>query len=444
MGSASKVSDKMGHVINWIFLFISLSSFSSALQCNDDKIRGVNLGGWLLLEPWITPSIFEEVNVGENQGKIVDEYTYAQYVDKEFAKSRLDKHWNEFYELNDLQILASVGISHIRIPYGYWMFDVESDEPFPEPSQNDEEGMRFYLKRMLTWAESVGIKALLDLHGGQGSQNGFDNSGKRGEIHFQDGDNSERAVKVLGKMSALIKGWIDEGAIQAETIYGLELLNEPAAGWTPDLWDVIRDKFNYEGYDEIRKVFPDTNVKVVVQTGFRGYNDYDDYMQSPDYQGVILDGHEYQCFGSYWNDLAALPGGWATHLAAACAYGTLVDVSKHSLFVGEFSLEVTDCQKYLDGGIQSNGGYVPPNAAESTCAYYNDNWETYPDDYKEFLKHYFLAQIDGYEKGDNGRGWFFWTGKTENNCAPEWDLVFLIENGIVPEDLCNRPSYCNY
>jgi glucan 1,3-beta-glucosidase len=25
----------------------------------DDKIRGVNLGGWFVLEPWITPSIFE-------------------------------------------------------------------------------------------------------------------------------------------------------------------------------------------------------------------------------------------------------------------------------------------------------------------------------------------------------------------------------------------------
>ena len=58
-------------------------------------------------------------------------------------------------------------------------------------------------------------------------------------------------------------------------------LNQYAIGWTPDLWDIIRDKFNYEGYDKIRKVFPDTNVKVVVQTGFRGYNDYDDYMQSP-------------------------------------------------------------------------------------------------------------------------------------------------------------------
>ena len=89
--SASKVSDTMGHKIKLTFLFIYLSSFSSARQCNDDKIRGVNLGGWLLLEPWITPSIFEEVNVGENKGKIVDEYTYAQYVDKEFARSRLDK-----------------------------------------------------------------------------------------------------------------------------------------------------------------------------------------------------------------------------------------------------------------------------------------------------------------------------------------------------------------
>ena len=89
--SASKVSDKMGLVINWIFLFIYLSSFSSARQCNDDKIRGVNLGGWLLLEPWITPSIFEEVNVGENQGKIVDEYTYAQYVDPDYRKERLNR-----------------------------------------------------------------------------------------------------------------------------------------------------------------------------------------------------------------------------------------------------------------------------------------------------------------------------------------------------------------
>jgi len=31
------------------------------------KIRGVNLGGWLVLEPWITPSVFEAT-----PGNVVD------------------------------------------------------------------------------------------------------------------------------------------------------------------------------------------------------------------------------------------------------------------------------------------------------------------------------------------------------------------------------------
>ena len=73
-------------------------------------LRTYNLRVWelekkpkfLILEPWITPSIFEEVNVGENKLKIVDEYTYAQYVDKEFAKTRLDryKNWITLWKLN--------------------------------------------------------------------------------------------------------------------------------------------------------------------------------------------------------------------------------------------------------------------------------------------------------------------------------------------------------
>ena len=63
---------------------------------------------------------------------------------------------------------------------------MSSDEPFPAPSDNDTEGARFYLKRMLKWAEDAGIKVLLDLHGGPGGQNGFDNSGRRGYIHWHE------------------------------------------------------------------------------------------------------------------------------------------------------------------------------------------------------------------------------------------------------------------
>ena len=73
------------------------------------------------------------------------------------------RHWDEFYQKSDLDILASVGISHIRIPYGYWFFDVADDEPFPNPPQNDDEGMRFYLKRMVQWADELDIKVRFHL-----------------------------------------------------------------------------------------------------------------------------------------------------------------------------------------------------------------------------------------------------------------------------------------
>ena len=39
-------------------------------------------------------------------------------------------------------------------------------------------------------------------------------------------------------------------------------------------------------------------------------------------------------------------------------------------------------------------------------------------------------------------GWVFWTAKTEDHCAPEWDYLFLLENGLVPADLCNRDTIC--
>ena len=50
-----------------LFLLVSSSLARQKAGCDDDLIRGVNLGGWLLLEPWITPIFFEAVNVGELQ-----------------------------------------------------------------------------------------------------------------------------------------------------------------------------------------------------------------------------------------------------------------------------------------------------------------------------------------------------------------------------------------
>ena len=50
----------------------------------------------------------------------------------------------------------------MRIPVGYWLVDViEDEEPFPSPPKNDNEGQRFYLKRVLRWAENFDLKVII-------------------------------------------------------------------------------------------------------------------------------------------------------------------------------------------------------------------------------------------------------------------------------------------
>ena len=76
----------------------------------------------------------------------------------------------------ELETLSNSGINYVRIPVGYWTWQVEPEEPFPAPilDDSDSSGALFYLKRLLVWLDQLGMKANIDLHGAPGSQNGFE------------------------------------------------------------------------------------------------------------------------------------------------------------------------------------------------------------------------------------------------------------------------------
>ena len=431
-----------------IILCSSLTQTVMCHNCGDEIIRGVNLGGWFLWEPWIVPSIFEEVNVGENVDKIVDEYTYAQYLEEDFYKGRLKIHWDSFVTREDFEKVSSAGVTHVRIPVGYWYWDVEEGEPFPAPNtdESDDHNPLFYLKRALIWLDELNMKAEIDLHAGPGSQNGFDNSGRRGDITWvteeypEDNHNVVRTINIIDKIAENMKRWIDEGVMRQETLYGISLLNEPG-GWWDKVWSACKDELYPLGYEAIRKHFEE-GVVVNLQQAFRPASDYYGFMpQSDGYKDISVDMHRYQCFGDYWSAVADLPESWWKHLEASCA-GYVENINATwPTFTGEFSLAVTDCQKYLAGGFVTP---YNPSASDTACQYYNSDWSTYSTYYQKFLAQYFLAQIDAYEYGENGAGWFMWTMKTENNCAPEWDFIFLLEKGIIPANLCQRETYCDF
>ena len=57
-------------------------------------------------------------------------------------------------------------VNHVRIPIGWWSV-------VPIPGNPYVVGAYGYLAKALGWAETHGLKVMIDLHGAPGSQNGI-------------------------------------------------------------------------------------------------------------------------------------------------------------------------------------------------------------------------------------------------------------------------------
>ncbi len=80
-------------------------------------VRGVNAGGWLVLEPFVTPGVFTAA--GDN--RIKDEWTYGQLGyggNRTAAAAALRKHQETFYTEADFAKMAEYGLNTVRIPIG--------------------------------------------------------------------------------------------------------------------------------------------------------------------------------------------------------------------------------------------------------------------------------------------------------------------------------------
>ena len=86
------------------------NAINAGFPYGSQKVRGVNLGGWLVLEPWITPSLFD--NTGNPN--IVDEWTFCQLQSRHAATTALQNHWSTFYTESDFEAIANAGC--VRAP----------------------------------------------------------------------------------------------------------------------------------------------------------------------------------------------------------------------------------------------------------------------------------------------------------------------------------------
>ncbi|KAF2006350.1 glycoside hydrolase family 5 protein [Amniculicola lignicola CBS 123094] len=372
----------------------------------DQKVRGVNLGGWFVLEPWITPSLFEG-----NAAK--DEYTLTQILGKDAAQKKLSQHWNSWVTENDFKQIAGAGLNMVRIPIGYWSIIPRDGEPFVQ-------GAYDVLGKALDWAQGAGLKVMIDLHGAAGSQNGFDNSGRYGDVAWTQGDTIDHTLNVLSKIS-------DDHASHP-AVAAIQLLNEPL-GPVLDMNQVRQ--FYMDGWGRLK----DSNVAITFHDAFQGVDKWGDWGSGM--WNLLLDTHHYEIFDA--NQIAQSP---SDHVKTACAFGNLMAGTGKNTIAGEWTGGITDCAKWLNGkdkgsrydGILSGSSYVGSCAGKSTGSV-----ASLSSDDKKNIGRFIEAQLDAYEKAS---GWIFWTWKTEG--APEWDMQDLLANGLFPQPLTKRnyPGQC--
>ncbi|KAJ2366833.1 hypothetical protein H4S01_002492 [Coemansia sp. RSA 2610] len=397
---------------------VSVSNDVGSSRLSDiEIIRGVNLGGVFLIEPFIRPSLFDQFNSSSPADAPVDEWSFSATLGKEEAKRQLEAHWDTFVTREHLETLADYGINWVRIPIGYWAFNLTDNEPFID-------GQIPYIERILGWAQETGLKVELDLHGAPGSQNGYDNSGHRVTPEWLHSRiNVDRTLDALSKMTQLAVDWED-------VVYGIQILNEPSR-WKWPVADILG--FYNEAYDLVRGMTND--VYFMIHDTFLGPNEWSTLV-SPNWTNALMDTHIYQMFDNY---IITLNESAHIDMVATMAENvTRFDRSNIGVVVGEFSAATHDCTKYINGfgrGSRWEGTLEwvdHPLCPFENCTCtgdYGSDYTQFSDHYKRFLRRYVDAQLSIYDR--ELAGWFYWNFRTEG--APEWDYLRGVEQGWIPK-----------
>ena len=294
-------------------------------------LRGVNLGGWLALEKWMSPAIFAGTDAE-------DETHLCLALDDVVKQERYRRHRDTWIAESDFVWLAARGLELVRIPVPFFVFGDHG--PFL--------GCADHLDRAFDWAERHGIRLLPELHVVPESQNGFDGGGLCGVCRFhQDPAHVDIALDVLEQLA------IRYG--DHPSLWGIEVLNEPVSREQWELLDVsaryppadaaratgsepvptafLKD-FYRRAYERIRAR---SDARVVFHDGFR-MSEWVGFLDGAGFENIVVDTHLYVM----WHTLEAPESELAEYLAhVARRFGDTLRVysAYFPILVGEWNVD---------------------------------------------------------------------------------------------------------
>ena len=406
---------------------LTTSSTVPSARSQPSVFRGVNLGGWLILEQWMTPSLFDGTGA-------IDQWTFDS---TDGAKAKLQQHWSTWYTEADIAKVASWGLNALRIPIGYWAFaSFNQGTPYIQGAQG-------YLDKAIEWARKYDMWVMVDCHGSPGSQNGKQHSGHNGSVSWQDGRNLQLSIRVLETIAEKY------GSLEfADVVYGIEFVNEPdtsdgnrlstTQSWAcaaydavkrkatnPNLYGIMHDAWvgaeNWMSVAESCNAASSPNASINTLNGTTASSD----------AHFALDLHLYQ---NQSPDDSTLD--LAGHISKTCGYSTTqflpsATASQLPLFIGEFSAQLNLCAN-PDGSTLGGGTCTQSDCQCNTQPLNANATDNGHVALRNALRMFVEAQIQTFESA-GARGWDLWSLKSgEQWWTDNWSL-YGVMNGLYGE-----------
>lgn len=170
-------------------------------------LRGVNLGGWLMMEAYILYA----PNFPERRFR----REFAAALGRGALRSFEEQYRRHFIREQDIRNIARLGFNCVRVPFHYRLVE-------KTPYRYDPDGARF-LDRVIRWAGKHGVRVILDLHAAPGCQNHDWHSDSDGKAGLW-------TNKTCRDRTATLWEFLADRYRDEEYVAGYDLLNEAVLG----------------------------------------------------------------------------------------------------------------------------------------------------------------------------------------------------------------------
>ena len=397
-----------------ILLFLSILLFV------ESNIKGVNIGSYFVLEPYINPSLFYQF-IGLNDAVVSDSYNFCKYLGPYEANKQLIKHWNSWVTFEKLAKLKNYGINTIRIPVADWMFIPYDVYDNLEKNTKCFDQSLYYLDKLFDYSDQLNLNIIIDLHAVKDSQNGFDNSGIAKNIITNKINNTiyfnhwkYRSADWIGEYNISAKKYsnINNDNIKftlkvikniinkyknRKSFWAIEPINEP---WENTPIYILKN-FYKNVYDLLIK-YNLYNKILILHDSFRPdkWKSYK-FLEKNDKPKlkIYLDTHQYMAWGK--------PIPFNDYIKGAKLWKQPYSV--FDIIVGEFSLATDNCIMWLNGFMDNYPGFPLQKCFLEECPYKDDN----------------LHYINNVNKGPFGTGY---SQPTKNGMCPTTIPIYLNKN----------------